>query len=170
MLIHFIEDLRKYYHMDVVVLGGDFNLDVDFVRENNDTLQSERQDVTLFSFLAEKLMYMVVWPENCLEQQPGFPKEIHPEFTTVTVDEKELEPFDHPILLYRFAIKLPETKETEKTERERERERRAGQAYDVETEERGAVVAEVEEEVGRDDEEEEVDEKEDEEEETDEEE
>ena len=127
MLIHFIEDLRKYYHMDVVVLGGDFNLDADFVRQNIDTLQSERQDITLFSFLAEKLMYMVVWPANCLEKQPGFPKEIHPKFPTVTVDGEQLEPFDHRILLYRFVIKLPETKETEKTERERERERERGE-------------------------------------------
>ena len=168
-LIHFIEDLRKYYQMDVAVLGGDFNLDTDSTRDSIENLRSQLQGITLFPFSDKKAMYTVVWPEGHLEQQPDFPKEIHPEFPTVTVKDKELERFDHPILLYRFAIKLPETKERE-NERERERERRAGQAYDVGTEERGAVMAEVEEEVGRDDEQEEVDEKEEEEEETDEEE
>ena len=167
-LIHFIEDLRKYYQMDVAVLGGDFNLDTDSTRDSIENLRSQLQGITLFSFSDKKAMYTVVWPGGYLEQQPDFPKEIHPEFPTVTVKDKKLEPFDHPILLYRFAIKLPETKERE-NERERERERRAGQAYDVGTEERGAVMAEVEEEeVGRDDEQEEVDEKEEEEEETDE--
>ena len=169
-IILFIEKLRKYYETHVAVLGGDFNLDTDPATANIENLRSQLQGITLFSFSDEKLMYTVVWPAGYLELQPGFPKEIHPEFPTVTVKDKELEPFNHPILLYRFAIKLPETKERE-NERERERERRAGQAYDVGTEERGGVVAEVDEEqVGRDDDEEEVDEKEEEEEETDEEE
>ena len=119
--IHFIEDLRKYYQMDVAVLGGDFNLDVGLARQNIDNLTSQLQGITLFSFRDEKPMYMVVWPACYLEQQPGFPKKIHPEFPTVTVEDKELEPFDHPILLYRFVIKLPETKERE-NEREGERE------------------------------------------------
>ena len=170
-LIHFIEDLRKYYQMDVAVLGGDFNLDTDSTRDSIENLRSQLQGITLFPFSDKKAMYTVVWPEGHLEQQPGFPKEIHPKFPTVTVEGKKLEPFDHPILLYRFVIKLPETKEAEPGKpRERERERRAGQAYDVGTEERGAVVAEVEEEeVGSDDDEKKVDEKEEEEEETDEE-
>ena len=122
-IILFIEKLRKYYETHVAVLGGDFNLDSDLATANIKNLRSQLQGITRFSFSDEKLMYTVVWPAGYLELQPDFPKEIHPEFPTVTVKDKELEPFNHPILLYRFAIKLPETKERENRERGTERER-----------------------------------------------
>ena len=144
-IILFIEKLRKYYETHVAVLGGDFNLDTDLAKASIKNLRSQLQGITLFSFSDEKLMYTVVWPAGYLELQPDFPKEIHPEFPTVTVKDKKLEPFDHHILLYRFAIKLPETKEREKSERGMESERRAGKADDVGTKERGAVMAEVDE-------------------------
>ena len=116
-IILFIEELRKYYEATVAVLGGDFNFEVGFARSHLPDLQ----DIKLFTLLNEELMYMVVWPASYLELRPDFPKIIRLNPRTVTVNNTRLKPFNHPVLLYRFAMKRPGTTERENRERGRER-------------------------------------------------
>ena len=113
-IILFIEDLRKYYHTQFAVLGGDFNLNSDLARATIVELKSQLPnlpDIKLFSFCSQNLMYTVVWPAGYLELRPDFPQIIPLNPPTVKVKDLRwpLTPFDHTVLLYRFAMKLPET-------------------------------------------------------------
>ena len=82
----------------------------DLARANTENLKSESPallDIELFELP----------PASYLELPSGFPEIIPLNPPSVTVKDSELEPFNHPILLYRFTIKLKETKERENRER-----------------------------------------------------
>ena len=116
-IILFIEDLRKYFQTEVAVLGGDFNLKIDLAKATIKKPRLQLLHIKPFKLPDEKLMYKVVWPAGYLELQPSFPRIIRLNPPSVTVKDSELEPFNHSILLYRFAINLKETKERENRER-----------------------------------------------------
>ena len=105
-IVRFIEDVKIYCQTDVAVLGGDFNLEYNHAKDVVNNLRSQLLDIELFELPDKELMYTVVWPAGYLELRPDCPEIIPLVPPTVKVKDKELVPFNHAILLYRFRIRF----------------------------------------------------------------